>query len=95
MINPFFKTILQSALNSRDIKAINSLMPKLFNDYNQSYAQTLIDYNETCDIKAADLISYKRNNPQGSFLALFMFEEQFVKTMCNTNMREYFAIRSA
>ncbi|OCZ49733.1 hypothetical protein [Dehalobacter sp. TeCB1] len=95
MLDQFTTARLQKALDICDEEAINTIMPLLFGDYDPSYSRTLISYNNECDIKVADLISFKKNNPPAGFISLFLFDEDMVKIMCNTNMKEYFANRPA
>lgn len=81
---------LQNALNSRDIPKINEIMPKIFKDYDPSYARALIAYNDETDIHAADIVSFHCLNHKATFKSMFCFDEGMVKFMCNHNMNEYF-----
>lgn len=74
---------LQEALDNGDCESIDKIMPKLFPDYTEGYAKTLIAYNEECDIKACDLIRFRLNFPNMIFSALFTHETSILKGLCD------------
>lgn len=91
MLTELQRILFQIALDDCDIGSIDSIMPLLFKDYDSEYARTLVAYNRECDIRAADLVNYRRYYPKATFAHLFCFEPEMIKLMCRTNLKEYFA----
>lgn len=79
---------LQKALDERDYGMINKIMNKLYLDYSEENAETLIRYNEECNIKAADLVKIKVNFPMLTAFVLFNRDEKFIKNLCDVSEEE-------
>lgn len=73
---------LQKALDTRDVDSINHLMSTIYPDYSSDRVRVLIAYNEECDIKAKDLIKFRKNYPNTPYMALFCFAEKDIKAFC-------------
>ena len=79
---------LQKALDERDHELINRIMFRLYLDYDEHYAETLIRYNEESNIKAADWVKVKVNFPTLTAFMLFSRDELFIRNLCEVSEEE-------
>ena len=73
---------LQNALDNRDTKKIQKIMPFIFSDFDSRYTDVLIEYNlGEYQIGAVELINLHYLYPKLKFHYLFVFEENIIKAL--------------
>ena len=82
-MSTLIERLLQKALDEGNTSAIDQIMPKIFHDYDVEYAKTLIAYNTECGIDGYDLVRLRGNFPNMTFMALFYFDVNLIRGLCN------------
>lgn len=86
--NNSLESNLQKAFDERDCESIGRIMPNLFPDYREEYAETLIRYNAENNIKASDFLKIKINFPYMTCRTLFSNNPDFIKNLCDISEEE-------